>query len=238
MTNKRVARFDGFSGGASSHALIRGLRFGWDSIKGWKDADGVAPPKQLLLTGATDALQRWRGKGKPEVIADHPLPDENTLNENIPISEWEKGPDGLPRPPWSHVVVIYGIDIVTGAPYTYISATTGGHIAYDQLMQAIEGMRLLRGGSVLPLVELGERPMRTRFGDKSRPAFNIVSWKEPASLTALEELGESEELESQQAALTQASDPVKAEAATPARRGLKDVKPVSPGEAINDKVPW
>jgi hypothetical protein len=192
------------------------------------------------------------------VILDKPLPDPDDLNSAIPVGEWEKGVDGQPRPPWAHVVIVYGVDIAVGVPYTFISATTGAHIAFDHLMDAVYGMRMLRGDSVLPVVELGERPMKTKFGTKSRPSFNIVSWKEPIGSTAVEKV----EPEPQQAALTQASEPVKAEATTSqpvkaeaatlaptkAKRGLRtatgtlagmvDVKPVTPEEGIAERIPW
>jgi hypothetical protein len=206
MTKVAHYKGGGFDGAFSHDKLVRGTLLTWNDAKHWRDRDGLKSPKQLLVTGVNTALQKWR-KGKPEVILDKPLPDPDDLNSAIPLSEWEKGVDGQPRKPWAHVVIVYGVDIAVGAPYTFISATTGAHIAFDHLMDAVHGMRMLRGDSVLPVVELGERPMKTKFGDKSRPSFDIVNWKEPIGSAALEET----EPEPQQGVLPQAQ----AETTTP-----------------------
>ena len=83
--------------------------------------------------------------------------------------------DGRPTPPWQHTVVAYGIDPEGGGTYTYVSSTVGGHIAIDQLDEAVETKRLLAGAQVMPRVRLSERPMKTKYGLKSRPHFEIVA---------------------------------------------------------------
>ena len=142
--------------------------------------------------------------------------------------------------------VVYFIDPLTGGFYTFVSSTTGGRIAVDHLKELVSGMRMLRGDRVLPLITLGERPMKTRFGAKTRPHFEIVDWKE-AGIPVLRE-------EAPKAALPPASKPEAEPGQTPRRPAqpepsqgqaenhplerMSDVKPVSPGEAINDKIPW
>ena len=44
-------------------------------------------------------------------------------------------------------------------------------------------MRMVRGARVMPLVNLGERPMKTKFGMKTRSHFEIVDWKTPGDRT-------------------------------------------------------
>ncbi len=39
-------------------------------------------------------------------------------------------------------------------------------------------MRRLRGTSVVPVVELRAKPMKTQFGTKQRPFFKIVDWRD------------------------------------------------------------
>jgi hypothetical protein len=170
---------DGFNGSFSSDRTIKGTQLVWNDAQHWRDRDGLKPPAQLLVVGVDAILQRWK-EGLPQVIRDKPLPDPDDLNSAIPISEWEVGIDGQKRPPWQDTVVVYTIDPTTGGFYTYVSSTTGGRIAVDHLKESVAGMRMLRGGKVLPLVTLAERPMKTRFGVKSRPAFEIVDWKELA----------------------------------------------------------
>jgi hypothetical protein len=35
----------------------------------------------------------------------------------------------------------------------------------------------MRGDNVVPLVELSAKPMKTKFGQKLRPEFKIVGWR-------------------------------------------------------------
>jgi hypothetical protein len=174
------------------------------------------------------------------------LPDPDDLNSAIPIDQWETGIDGQKRPPWADTVVVYTINPATGSFYTYVSSTTGGRIAVDHLKESVAGMRMLRSDRVLPLVTLGERPMKTRFGGKSRPHFEIVGWKEAgapvlregAPKAALPLASKLEADPSQTAAPALQSEPAKAKRKTTTLERMGDVKPVSPGEAISDKIPW
>jgi hypothetical protein len=167
---------DGFGGSHRSGRLIRGLRIGWNLE--WTDQDGCAPPSELLIPSLRRILQKWKD-GKAEVIDTFPLPDPDLLNSAIPVCEWEIGLDGKPTPPWQHTVVAYGVDDKGGGTYTYVSATVGAHIAIDQLDEAVETKRMLAGGQVVPKVRLSDKPMRTKFGMKSRPHFEIVDWWTP-----------------------------------------------------------
>ena len=184
---------DGFNGSFSSDRTIKGVQLVWNDAQHWRDRDGQKAPEQLLVVAIDAILQRWlRTAGKPEVIRDKPLPDPDALNSAIPIDEWETGIDGQKRPPWADTVVVYFIGPLVGCFYTFVSSTTGGLIAVDHLKESpVAGMRMLRGDRVVPLVELGERPMKTKFGDKSRPHFNIVDWKEPASSRSQGRAGEA-----------------------------------------------
>ena len=177
---------DGFNAAFSSDRTIKGTQLVWNDAQHWRDRDGLKPPAQLLVVGVDAILQRWQD-GKPQVIRDKPLPDPDDLNATIPVDEWETGIDGQKRPPWADTAVVYFIDPLTGGFYTFVSSTTGGRIGVDHLKESVTGMRMLRGDRVLPLITLGERPMKTRFGTKSRPHFEIVDWKEPISPTLEEE---------------------------------------------------
>ena len=245
---------DGFHGSFAHNRLIRGTLLRWSDSQHWTDRDGLKAPTPLLVVGVNDALQRWIDN-KPQVIFDKPLPNEDDLNAAIPISEWELGVDGQRRKPWAHVVVVYAIDPAAGGFYTYVSATTGAHIAFDALKEAVMSMRMLRGGKVLPLVALGERPMKTKFGVKTRPHFEVVDWKTSAALPA------APQQEPLQAALPAAEPGPKLElkpvessvkaaapAAEPAKRSWKlagetlsamgGVKPVTAAESLDDHIPY
>ena len=236
---------DGFNGSFSSDRTIKGTQLVWNDAQHWRDHDGQKAPAQLLVVGVDAILQRWK-EGLPEVIRDKPLPDPDDLNAGIPVSEWETGIDGQKRAPWADTVVVYCIDPSTGSFYTYVSSTTGGRIAVDHLKESVAGMRMLRGGRVLPVVTLGERPMKTKFGIKSRPHFEIVDWKEAGAPLLKEEapkaaLPPASKLEAepgQIAAPAPQPEPAKAKRKTTTLERMADVKPVSPGEALNDAIPY
>ena len=235
---------DGFNGSFSSDRTIKGTQLVWNDAQHWRDRDGLKPPAQLLVVGVDAILQRWK-EGLPQVIRDKPLPDPDDLNSAIPVSEWEVGIDGQKRPPWQDTVVVYTIDPTTGGFYTYVSSTTGGRIAVDHLKESVAGMRMLRGGKVLPLVTLAERPMKTQFGVKSRPAFEIVDWKEAGVPVLREEVPKAalpaSKLEAepgQTAAPAPQPEPAKAKRKTTTLERMGAVKPVSPGEVVNDAIPY
>jgi hypothetical protein len=51
-------------------------------------------------------------------------------------------------------------------------------MAVGELREQVRCMRMLRGDqSIVPVVELSGAPMKTRFGGKIRPAFNVVAWR-------------------------------------------------------------
>jgi hypothetical protein len=175
---------DGFGGSLNSGRLTKGVNVRWNESQGWQDRDGITPPSPQLVVGIREVLQRWKDN-KPEVIDAKPLPDPDDLNAAIPIKEWEIGLDGQPRKPWAHTVVVYLVNLGTGEFYTYAGSTIGGRIANDFLRESVITMRMLRGARVMPLVNLGERPMKTKFGMKTRPSFEIIAWKTPGDRFAL-----------------------------------------------------
>lgn len=246
---------DGFSGS------LRGFRGGnylrWTAAKHWTDRDGLKPPSPLLVMMIDEVLKRWQGN-VPTVISEKPLPDPEELNDEIPIAQWETGVDGKPRPPWAHYVVVHLVNVATGEHYTYSNCTTGAHIAVDNLREATIIMRGLRGEKVMPLVNLSERPMKTKFGETTRPHFEIINWKSPGG-------GGGKAIAEQPApqlpapaaatlaanATPPADKPVKAnkpkqKSSKPAIEltanetlgAMKDVKPVTTSELLNDEIPF
>jgi hypothetical protein len=247
---------DGFGGSLnSSDRIIKGLLLKWNDTLHWHDRDGLQPPNPLLAIAVNEILQRWQGK-QVSVITAKPLPDPDVLNSAIPVKEWEIGLDGKPRPPWQHVVVVYLVNLATGEVYTFMNSTVGAHMAYDHLKEAVIVMRQLRGTKPMPLVNLDERPMKTTFGMKTRPHFEIIGWKSPGD--------DNERLPAQ--STPQLTGPAAAAAATPTPappaatpRELRphpipekpavnltadtlshmaEVKPVSIEEELNDELPW
>jgi hypothetical protein len=221
---------DGFSGSVTDGKLIKGQILRWNETNGWTDCDGLRPPEILLVLACTEALQRWKDKKPIETITTKPLPEIADLNAAVPQQEWEPGLDGKPKPPWVHQVVVYLIDPTSAGFFTFLNSTIGARIAWDHLRERVITMRALRGTRVVPLVKLSHRPMKTNFGMKHRPDFEIVSWR---SLGADQAIGATQE---QQRIAGPTPNPTSAAVATLST--LKEVEVPSTAEEIADKIPW
>jgi hypothetical protein len=125
-------------------------------------------------------LIRWQDKKIVDRLAPQagePFPTADELNEKIPKSEWEEGFDGAPKGPWQLQYTIFLIDPANGAKIIAANSTTGHKIAYAELKDCIQTMRQIRGERVYPLVQLGAKPMRSKYGIKLRPSFEIIGWR-------------------------------------------------------------
>src|SRR6516162_11714955 len=93
-----------FDGADDNDRLIKGAIL--KNIDGrWSAKDGtILQDGELFLgLGTTEAVQGWQNNMPRDVIMKQPgesLPDVDQLNEQIPQTDWEKGLNGLPRPPW------------------------------------------------------------------------------------------------------------------------------------------
>ncbi len=166
---------------------------------------------QLVAIAVAHTLQRWRDQSVVDEIADKPLPDLDELNAAIPKSEWELGLDGQPRPPWSDTYKIFFLDLSTGERSIYAASSIGARIAWGRLVDKVKWIRRIRTCNVVPRVELGSTPMKTRYGVKKRPDFRVIEWLDLSSGTPLP-----------------ASD-------TPQ---LRKVEEPTVAEDINDEIPW
>jgi hypothetical protein len=196
----------------------------------WSIRDGTAiPPETQLLAIATgEALQRWHDQTVIETIIKRPgqeLPDVDELNAEIPRNEWEIGLDNQPRPPWQHVFLAYLINIVDASMYTFINGTIGARIAVERLRDRIQWMRTLRGARVAPIVKPDAKPMKTKYGQKIRPEFTIVDWRQIGD-------GGGSGLANEPARQIEQNKP------DPAEQIGQPVKPVTSAEALNDEIPF
>jgi hypothetical protein len=170
-----------FDGNQAGVRLIQGtlLKF----VDGrWTARDGtiLKPDAQYLVVSITQALQCWQGGMPSDTVIKtpgEPLPDVDEMNEKIDVKDWETGLDGRPKPPWVHLYVAYLVNVETGDSYTFANSTTGARICVDKLNSQVHTMRLLRGRPVVPVVKLGAREMKTQFGVKMRPHFEVVDWR-------------------------------------------------------------
>jgi hypothetical protein len=100
-------------------------------------------------------------------------PRPNSLSDP---SEWPDGLDGKPNDPWRYAKFLYLLDPMSAEVFTFTSSTTGGRIGISDLAAQIGLMRRTRPGAV-PIVELQSRQMKTKFGMKPRPFFQVVGWR-------------------------------------------------------------
>jgi hypothetical protein len=135
----------------------------------------------FFVFGVTKGLQHWEDgrlvqeiKKKPGI----PLPDVKELNDAIPQDTWDDGIDGRPRAPWQLNDVVYLLSVNDAMKFTYLNSTVGARIAAARLLDRIESMQMLRGPNVIPIITLGSRPMKTSFGQKERPHFEVVTWRD------------------------------------------------------------
>ena len=212
----------------------------------WQDKDGLTPPDTLVAMGIARSARCWKARQPVHTIvetADQPLPNVDDLNAKIPAKEYEKGLDGKPRPPWQVQFVVYLMDPVSGSSWTFINSTTGARIAYERLTDKFRWMRRLRGDNIVPIVRLDARPMKTSFGQKQRPEFTVLEWRDlgggsPGALQI--------EHKAEPVATTAAPEPAAKQAPAPATTKQKKAKtttvgkPVQPGtlqEELNDDLP-
>jgi hypothetical protein len=179
-TNLPAAQFDG--GDDSDDRLIKGTRLrNVDGRWSTKDNTILSQEQQYLCLGTAERLQCWQDGTVSKVILKQPgksLPDVDELNAQIPREDWEKGLDGNPRPPWEHVRIVYLLRIADAMMFTFLSNTTGARIAVQRLAGQVNNMRVLRGANVVPIVKLSSKPMKTKFGEKMRPDFEVAAWRE------------------------------------------------------------
>jgi hypothetical protein len=146
----------------------------------WTARDETLDPKDTFLAlGTITVLQCWQDS--VPTATEWPderghLPDVETLNEQIPEDEWEEDMNGAPRPPWVVTHAAYLLRPSDGAKFTFANSTVGASIAVEKLGDKVKSMQLLHGNGIVPTVQLGARPMTTKFGIKQRPSFDIISW--------------------------------------------------------------
>jgi hypothetical protein len=185
--NAHVDGFEGFVNeveGAEqteSRGVIRGICIKFTNEATWvtSDDDEVPPGLELIVVDVSRIVQRWKERQPIETIVLAPgqkFPNINTLNAEVPQKEWEEGPDGKPRGPWQAQFVVYLLNQKTMDRFTWPTGTTGGGIAVRDLVERTNWMRKFRGPHVYPVVALADIYMRTRFGGRQRPHFEIKRW--------------------------------------------------------------
>jgi hypothetical protein len=248
---------DGFSDAPSTAQQMRSSFLRWTEQLHWIDRDGMTPPSPMLVHGVGESVRRWRtidGIKQPEDITTKPLPDPEELNRTTPRSEWERQLDGNVGAGWKHEVFVYLVNLGTGARFVYSNNTAGAHIAWDLLREAVITVRALRGDRCYPLVNLTERPMKSKFrpsGMGMRPHFEVIDWKTPGGDTTTVAANPTPQIAApvapapsptQQTPAPQPRQPKRPITLSDYTRAVMgDVKPPTTEELLNDSLddlPW
>jgi hypothetical protein len=175
----RLPQADGFDAPDEqvSDRVIIGLLHTFDSSGEWfKGGLPNDPTEQPAAVSMRVILQRWKDKRVIDMRTKHPLPDLKSLNQSVPMNEWELDLNGNPRPPWQRTYILYFLDLDTAERSTFASSTVGAEIAVARLKDKISWMRRMRGANVVPQIEFSWAPMKTRFGPRKRPEFKVIKW--------------------------------------------------------------
>jgi|SRR5215831_15137893 len=215
-----------------SRGVIRGVCVKFTNEATWVTSDGEELPLTLepIVVDIARVVQRWKDQRPIETMVLAPgqkIPDIKALNAEVPQKEWEEGPDGKPRGPWQAQFIVYLLNQETMDRYTFPTGTTGGAIAVRDLVDRTVWMRRFRGPSVFPVVRLKDVFMRTRFGGRQRPHFEIVRWvKLGDDGTALPVADTPAALPSPHLGPDVVRDPA------------LQVKPVTASEAVDDEIAY
>jgi hypothetical protein len=226
---------DRFEGGelqrASAGRVIQGDIIKFTNEATWitKDDAEMAPDRELIVVDIVRCVQRWKDEQPIEIIileSGQKFPDIPKLNEDVPRSEWVKGPDGQLRGPYQKQQILYLLDPQTLDRFCWPSGTVGGDIAIRELVDKTKWMRKFRGAYCYPIVTLSDKFLNTRYGGRQRPHLVITRW------TSLDAGGNSVTVQIPPALDSGAAE--KAESSP----GMKTVAGPSLAEQMGDEVPW
>src|SRR6516164_9369349 len=180
-TNNPVAITDGWDAQANDSAAspMKGSSIKFDAGAYFigREKTLIQPDRQFV---AIDVREGWQFL-KKDCPAEYSMravggPKPPRPNSFADPSEWPGGLDGDPADPWKYAKFLYLLDPLSVEVFTFTSSTTGGRIGISDLTAQIQLMRNTRPGAV-PIVELQSRLMKTKFGMKPRPFFQVCGWR-------------------------------------------------------------
>jgi hypothetical protein len=145
--------------------------------KEWTDRNGevISPGPYAVVDISKEALC-WRNKKIVNRIPVEPGKGIDIEELNARESDWEPNPFGDPKGPWVLTYAVCMICPETGARFISSNSTVGQSAAFYALRSQVRWKRKIVGEHVTALVNLSSSLMRTKFGLKPRPAFDIVGW--------------------------------------------------------------
>jgi hypothetical protein len=182
-----VDNFAGYEDGVEGQdrpegvGLIQGTLVKFTNEATWltRDDEEISRDLELIAANVVRVVQKWCD-GKPvETLILEPhqkFPDIEEMNEKVPREDWVEGPDGQLRGPWQAQHILYLVDPKTMDKFTFPTGTVGGRIAVRELVDKLVWIRRIRGDKIFAVVTLSDVFMKTRFGGRQRPHFQIVRW--------------------------------------------------------------
>src|SRR5215813_3217270 len=159
--------------------VTHGVIARWSENTGWTTREGQPLPSPMLLLGFGIVLRRWKDK-RPYYNTDSPLPDPETLNNAIPVEEWELDLAGHPTPPWKLCYVFYLVNVTTGRLHTFAHDTYGTLLCYEAIKEQCFVKQWLTGMFVMPDVQLSKAPWKSaKYGMQMGPHLEPIDWREP-----------------------------------------------------------
>jgi hypothetical protein len=168
----------------SSGRLIQGIHVKFTNEATWIRADSEAELPaglELIVLEILRVVVKWGEDGpideETRILAPgEKWPDVEALNAQCSKDEWRAGPDGQMRGPFMAQRYVYMVDPQTMTRFTWPTATVGGRICIEDIVDRTKLTRKYRGAHVYPVITLGDVFLKTRFGGRQRPAFEVVRW--------------------------------------------------------------
>jgi hypothetical protein len=255
---KTVDGFDTFESGtegederSTAGRTIYGTRIKFTNQATWlcADTEEILPPElELVMVDIARVVIKWDVDGQPiqsETIVLQPgqrFPNVEKMNEDAPQEEWREDPSGRPVGPFQRQHVVYLVDMRDMSRFSWPTATIGGAVAIEDIVDRTKWKRRQMGPNTYPLVRLSHCFMNTRHGGRERPNFRVVNWVRlggeggtlpPAATPAIPGPTTTSEPATPSGATEQLN---KFAAADP--KDVKVVKPPTAAEEMKDKLPF
>jgi hypothetical protein len=145
-------------------------------IDGRLTVDGIAEPagKEYFVARMEQTGRMFHKDGGPPETCEPEQVDE--MNSRIPEKDWPRDLNNNPTEPFKVFEDIGLVDQHDASAYMFSNCTVGMRIAAEKLDSQIRNMRKIRGANVFPIVTVESVLMKTKFGSKARPSFNVVRW--------------------------------------------------------------
>lgn len=179
--NESVARLDGFAG-YTGETEGEEERSGIDNLVKYKEPkwylNGVElpPDDEYIVKGVGRFVLKWH-PDKSLAPDRYPVPDGEKFpnlkkrNQEEPEENWVEAPGGEMKGPWDPEHQVYLLNR-TMDELTFVTSTTGGSIAVDQLVKKVNDLRNYHNdNSLCAVVKLSNTFMSTTYGGLQRPHF-------------------------------------------------------------------